>query len=172
MSPKALIILAPGFEDLEAVTVIDLLRRAKIQLSVICLREDEVTGSRGTRILADASLAHCTAALTILDRGGNLLLGLRADGVGPHNSLASQRKAYTALSTKTPTRLFAERARNNPEAANLNSLPELLLLGGGVPLFADAELVGALGIAGAGGAAQDEACAVQAAEQLGLKITP
>ena len=124
------------------------------------------------RQLADASLAHCTAALTVLDRGGNLLLGLRADGVGPHNSLASQRKAYTALSTKTPTRLFAERARNNPEAANLNSLPELLLLGGGVPLFTDAELVGALGIAGAGGAAQDEACAVQAAEQLGLKITP
>lgn len=67
--------------------------------------------------------------------------------------------------------MFAERARNNPEAANLNSLPELLLLGGGVPLFADDELVGALGIAGAGGAAQDEACAVQAAEQLGLKIT-
>ena len=124
------------------------------------------------RQLADASLAHCTAALTVLDRGGNLLLGLRADGVGPHNSLASQRKAYTALSSKTPTRLFAERARNNPEAANLNSLPELLLLGGGVPLFADAELVGALGIAGAGGAAQDEACAVQAANQLGLKITP
>lgn len=124
------------------------------------------------RQLADASLAHCTAALTILDRGGNLLLGLRADGVGPHNSLASQRKAYTALSTKNPTRLFAKRVRNNPEAANLNTLPELLLLGGGVPLFADAELVGALGIAGAGGAAQDEACAVQAAEQLGLKITP
>lgn len=124
------------------------------------------------RQLADASLTHCTAALTVLDRGGNLLLGLRADGVGPHNSLASQRKAYTALSTKTPTRLFAERARNNPEAANLNSLPELLLLGGGVPLFEGTELVGALGIAGAGGAEQDEACAVQAANQLGLKTTP
>jgi uncharacterized protein GlcG (DUF336 family) len=124
------------------------------------------------RQLADAGLAHCTAALTVLDRGGNLLLSLRPDSVGPHNSLASQRKAYTALSSKTPTRLFAERARNNPEAANLNSLPELLLLGGGIPLFADAELVGALGIAGAGGAEQDEACAIQAAEQLGLKTTP
>ncbi len=123
------------------------------------------------RQLADASLSHCSAALTVLDRGANLLLSLRADGVGPHNSIASQRKAYTALSTKTPTRLFAERARNSPEAANLNSLPELLLLSGGVPLFADAELVGALGIAGAGGAAQDEACAVQAAEQLGLKTS-
>lgn len=124
---------------------------------------------RTARQLADASLGHCTAAVTLLDRGGNLLLSLRADGVGPHNSLASQRKAYTALSTKTPTRLLAERARSNPEAANLNTLPELLLLGGGVPLFAGAELVGALGIAGAGGAEQDETCALKAAEQAGLR---
>jgi len=59
-APKALILLAPGFEDLEAVTVIDLLRRAKIQLTIACLHDDEVTGSRGTRILADASLALIT----------------------------------------------------------------------------------------------------------------
>ena len=123
------------------------------------------------RLLADTALSNCTATVSVLDRGGNLLVTLRGDGIGPHNTAASQRKAYTALSSKTATRLFAERARNNPEAANLNTLPELLLLGGGVPLFADAELVGALGIAGAGGAAQDEACAVQAAEQLGLKTS-
>lgn len=120
------------------------------------------------RQLADASLAQCTAVVSVLDRGGNLLVTLRADGVGPHNTVASQRKAYTALSTKTPTRLFAERARNNPEAANLNTLPELLLLGGGIPLFAGNQLVGAMGIAGAGGAAQDEACALQAAQRVGL----
>lgn len=120
------------------------------------------------RQLADAALKHCTGALTVLDRGGNVLAAMRPQGVGPHNLLASQRKAYTALSTKTPTRLFAERARTNPEAANLNSIAELLLLGGGVPLFADSELVGALGIAGAGGAEQDEACAIKAAEQIGL----
>ncbi len=57
MSPKALILLAPGFEDLEAVTVIDLLRRAKFQVSVLSLREDEATGSRGTRIHTDGNLA-------------------------------------------------------------------------------------------------------------------
>ena len=123
------------------------------------------------RQLADATLQHCTGALSVLDRGGNTLVALRPETVGPHNLLARQRKAYTALSTKTPTRLFAERARNNPEAANLNSIPELLLLGGGVPLFAGSELVGALGVAGAGGAEQDEACAVQAAQALGLTIT-
>ncbi|MQT34898.1 MAG: Heme-binding protein [Pseudomonas helleri] len=118
--------------------------------------------------LAAAALKHCSGALNVLDRGGNVLLALRPEDIGPHNLLASQRKAYTALSTKTPTRLFAERARNNPEAANLNSIPELLLLGGGVPLFAGTELVGAIGVAGAGGAEQDEACAVSAAQQIGL----
>ena len=124
------------------------------------------------RQLADATLAHCTAALTVIDRGANVLLALRPESIGPHNLLASQRKAYTALSSKTPTRLFAERARSNPEAANLNTLGELLLLGGGVPLFANGELVGALGLAGAGGAQPDENCAVQAATQVGLTIQP
>lgn len=57
MSLKAMIILAPGFEDLEAVTVIDLLRRAKFQVSVISLHEDEVIGNRGTRIITDGNLA-------------------------------------------------------------------------------------------------------------------
>lgn len=122
------------------------------------------------RQLADTALQHCTGALSVLDRGGNVLLALRPESVGSHNLLASQRKAYTALSSKTPTRLFAERARNNPEASNLNSIPELLLLGGGVPLFAGDELVGALGVAGAGGAEQDEGCAIKAAQQTGLTI--
>ena len=120
------------------------------------------------RQLADATLKHCTGALSVLDRGGNVLVAMRPEGVGPHNLLASQRKAWTALSSKTPTRLFAERARSNPEASNLNSIPELLLLGGGVPLFAEGELVGAMGVAGAGGSEQDEACVLKAAEQIGL----
>ena len=90
----------------------------------------------------------------------------RDDNVGPHNTLAAQRKAYTALSSKTPTRLFAERAASTPDAANLNTLDELLLLGGGVPLKAGSEVIGAIGVAGAGGAANDEACAMAAIEKL------
>lgn len=123
------------------------------------------------RALADGTLAGCSGVVTVLDRGGNTLVVMRADGVGPHNIAASQRKAYTALSSKTPTRLFAERARQNPESANLNTLPELLLLSGGVPLFAGTELVGAMGVAGAGGGQQDENCAVTAAEKSGLAIS-
>ena len=106
----------------------------------------------------------------MLDRGGNVLVAMRPEDVGLHNLLASQRKAWTALSSKTPTRLFAKRARSNPEASNLNTIAELLLLGGGVPLFAEGELVGAMGVAGAGGAEQDEACALKAVQQIGLTI--
>ncbi|MFW9078994.1 GlcG/HbpS family heme-binding protein [Pseudomonas sp. P2757] len=125
---------------------------------------------KNARLLADMAMENCSGTVSVLDRGGNLLVTLRGDGIGPHNTAASQRKAYTALSTKTPTRLFAERARSNPETANLNTLDELLLLGGGIPLFAGKELVGAIGVAGSGGGEQDENCAIKAAEKVGLSF--
>jgi 4-methyl-5(b-hydroxyethyl)-thiazole monophosphate biosynthesis len=55
---KVLVPLAQGFEDLEAVTVIDLLRRANIDVTVAGLGDGFVTGSRGTRILPDDNLAN------------------------------------------------------------------------------------------------------------------
>ena len=121
--------------------------------------------------LADATLSAChaqqrTAVVAVVDRGGNLMALQRDDNVGPHNTLAAQRKAFTALSTKTATGLLAERARNNPDAANLNTLDELLLLGGGVPVAVDGQVVGALGVAGAGGASTDEGCAQSAIDKL------
>ena len=114
--------------------------------------------------LSGAAMAACQAkgksiVVTVLDRGGNTVSVQRADGVGPHNTEASRRKAYTALSTKTDTQLLASNARGNLDAANLTTLPELLLLGGGLPLTAKGQIVGAIGVAGGGGAPQDRACA-------------
>lgn len=121
--------------------------------------------------LLSATLAAChadgrTGVAAVVDRGGNLVAVQRDDNVGPHNTLAAQRKAFTALSTKTATRLLAERARNNPEAENLNTLDELLLLGGGVPLKVGDQVIGAIGVAGAGGAEIDEGCALKAIAQV------
>jgi len=121
--------------------------------------------------LLNAALAAChaqgrTAVGAVVDRGGNLVAVQRDDDVGPHNTLAAQRKAYTALSTKTPTRLLAERARTTPDAENLNTLDELLLLGGGVPLLFEGQVIGAIGMAGAGGAATDEECALAAINKI------
>lgn len=51
-----LIPLAEGFEELEAVTIIDLLRRADIEVVTASLGEQTVTASRGTRVVADTSV--------------------------------------------------------------------------------------------------------------------
>lgn len=117
--------------------------------------------------LADAAVAACLTkgrhiAVSVVDRGGNLVALQRADNVGPHNTEASRRKAYTALSTKSNTLMFSESARENPDSRNLTTLPDLLLLGGGQPLKVGQQLVGAIGVAGGGGAQQDQACAIAA----------
>lgn len=47
--------LANGFEELEAITVVDLLRRADIQIKTVSIMEDKlVYGSKGIGIEADA----------------------------------------------------------------------------------------------------------------------
>ena len=109
---------------------------------------------------------HKSAVVSVVDRGGNLVAVQRDDTVGPHNTAAAQRKAFTALSTQTPTRLLAERVRNTPDAQYLANLDSLLLIGGGVPVFSGTEIIGAIGVGGAGGAVADEQCALQAIQQV------
>ena len=50
---KVLIYLAPGFEELEAVTIIDLLRRAGVDVTIAGLEREAVTGSHEITILCD-----------------------------------------------------------------------------------------------------------------------
>jgi 4-methyl-5(b-hydroxyethyl)-thiazole monophosphate biosynthesis len=53
---RVLVPLAEGCEELEAVTIVDLLRRGGIEVVVAGLREGTVTASRGVRIVPDMSL--------------------------------------------------------------------------------------------------------------------
>ena len=53
---KALHILADGFEDVEAVTALDILRRAAVEVTVAGLDGNMVTGARGTRVTPDTTL--------------------------------------------------------------------------------------------------------------------
>lgn len=53
---RILVPLAQGCEELEAVTVIDLLRRAGLEVVSAGLSDGPVTASRGTRLLPDTTL--------------------------------------------------------------------------------------------------------------------
>ena len=56
MMAHVLIPLAAGCEELEAVTLIDLLRRAEIRVTTAALAEREVECAHGTKLIADATL--------------------------------------------------------------------------------------------------------------------
>jgi 4-methyl-5(b-hydroxyethyl)-thiazole monophosphate biosynthesis len=57
MSDEVAVLLAPGFEEIEAVTVIDVLRRAGVEVTTVAVREREVAGAHGITVVADTTLA-------------------------------------------------------------------------------------------------------------------
>jgi protein deglycase len=59
---SALVFLAPGFEEIEAITVIDILRRAEIETVVAGLTTNPIPAARQTRHLADIHLADVDPA--------------------------------------------------------------------------------------------------------------
>lgn len=59
MSKKVLVPVANGTEELEAITVIDVLRRAEIDVTVASVHELQIKCSRGTNIVADKLLEEC-----------------------------------------------------------------------------------------------------------------
>ena len=54
--PSVLLPIAQGSEELELVTIIDVLRRASIEVTVASLDGEIITGSQGTRIVPDTSI--------------------------------------------------------------------------------------------------------------------
>ena len=110
-------------------------------------------------------------SIAVLNNSGVVLLLLKGDNVGPHNTEASRRKAYTAFSTKIASWDLMNNAAKSKDAQNLNTLPELLLLGGGMPIFKDGDLIGSIGVSGGGSGENDHNIAKKTVENLGFKIS-
>lgn len=64
------VVLADGFEEIEAVTPIDLLRRAGVTVVTAGLAGTEAVGARGLRIVCDTSLDAAPTANVLVFPGG------------------------------------------------------------------------------------------------------
>ena len=114
------------------------------------------------RDIANHALDTCRkqgyrVAVVVLDRDGAPQVVLRDAYVARFATEIAERKAGTViLSGVSSGELRKTRADIHAE---LNEIPGVLLLQGGLPIHAGGSLIGAVGVSGAPGGDKDEACA-------------
>lgn len=59
--PRVVVLLADGFEEVEALGIVDVLRRADIETVIAALREGPVASARKVRVLPDTTIDTITA---------------------------------------------------------------------------------------------------------------
>lgn len=113
---------------------------------------------------AQAALAQCrkdgyTVTVAVVDRGGATLALLRDNLAGRHTPDTATAKAATAASFRMDTRELAEGTQAGKATSGIRFVPGVIAVGGGVPIQAKGQLVGAIGVSGAPGGDADHACA-------------
>lgn len=112
----------------------------------------------------EANKDNHTAAIAIVDDGGNLMLLERLDNTFAAGPLISYGKARTSALFKKPTRVFEEIIKSG--RTPMIALNDFTPLQGGVPLELDGQVVGAIGVSGAASAQRDEEIALAGAPAL------
>jgi uncharacterized protein GlcG (DUF336 family) len=122
---------------------------------------------------AAGALNQCTrdgyrVSAAVVDRDGVLTVLMRSDGAGPHTVSSSTKKAYTAASLRRPTSDLADLIAKQPALQSLRDMdPNILILGGGLPIEIGGEIIGGIGVGGAPGSQFDEACARAGLQSIG-----
>ena len=83
------VILADGFEEIEAIEVIDILRRATCRVEILGHQNIQITGARGVTIEGDDRFNYYTA----LDYDGIVLVG----GMANANTLSEDKDILNLL---------------------------------------------------------------------------
>ena len=109
------------------------------------------------------ALDQCTkdgykVSVVIVDKGGNVAASVRGDGTGPHTMEFARMKAYTAR-TRNQTSLQTMKLLEDPANAFIRQIPNVVGVGGGVPIKVGGETIGGVGVSGAPGGEKDEVCA-------------
>jgi uncharacterized protein GlcG (DUF336 family) len=122
--------------------------------------------------IARAAVDACSkkgiqVAVTVVDRSGDPMAVLR-DTMAPRLTLeASRQKAYTAVSFNAATSAMSNRFT---QPFSIGKIEGLVFSGGGLPLEAAGNIVGAVGVAGAPTGEQDEACAKEGVDTIAFEL--
>jgi uncharacterized protein GlcG (DUF336 family) len=113
--------------------------------------------------IIQGAIEQCTkdgykVSVTIVDKAGVVAGQLRGDGTAPHTMEFSRLKAYTAR-TRNQTSLQTMKMLEDPANGFIRQIPGVVGVGGGVPIRAGNEVIGAVGVSGAPGGEKDEVCA-------------
>ncbi|HXP73436.1 MAG TPA: heme-binding protein [Stellaceae bacterium] len=124
--------------------------------------------------IAKGAVESCAAkgyaeSAVVVDRDGETIVAIRGDNAAPLTMENARRKAYTAMSFRTPTTEYAKRfADNNPVVRQQVTLPNVIAIPGGLPIKIGDEVIGGIGASGSPGV--DEPCVQagldKAADQL------
>jgi uncharacterized protein GlcG (DUF336 family) len=113
---------------------------------------------------AQAALKKCRdsgfqATVAVVDRMGVVQVLLRDRYAGAHTPRMARAKAYTAVSFRTNTTELAEATQAGRPQSGVRQLPGVAAVGGGLMIEAAGSLLGAIGVSGAPGGKEDDACA-------------
>ena len=113
--------------------------------------------------IIQGTIEQCTkdgykVSVVIVDKAGNVAASVRGEGTNPHTMEFGRLKAYTSR-TRGQTSLEFMKLTSDPANAYLKQIPNTVAVGGGVPIKAGNEVIGAVGVSGAPGGEKDEVCA-------------
>ena len=113
---------------------------------------------------AQAALAKCRAdgfqvSVAVVDRSGLAQVLLRDRFAGPHTVEIATNKAWTAVSFRTNTAELGKASGPATPMSGLRQFPRTVTVGGGQMIQGGGSLVGGIGVSGAPGGDNDDACA-------------
>lgn len=126
-------------------------------------------GTDLARDLADLTVKSCVergyqASAVVVDRGGAVMAALRSDLAAPQTLEIAESKANLVILAGVDSGTI--RKTREDIRQELNHLPRILVMEGGLPIVAGGTRVGAIGVSGAPGGDIDAACAQDAIDSL------
>ena len=126
------------------------------------------------RTIAEASIESCAShgykvSAVVVNRGGETIAALRSDNSAPHTMENARRKAYTAMAFRQPTTAYAKKfAANDPTVLQQVTLPNIIAIGGGLPIKVGDDVIGGAGVSGSPGV--DEGCVQAALDKIANQL--